>query len=69
MKTTVKILVDVEVEYSVTKIQHGEEFNIKTLSMKDIEREVESELYSNVADEMSDVVYFNWNRNENLIAN
>jgi len=64
-KITITILADVEVEYSLKKIPYGEEITINNTSMKDFRREIESELYSDVADSLSDVVYFNWIKNEN----
>jgi len=63
-KITITILADVEVEYSLKKIPYGEEITINNTSMKDFRREIESDLYSNVADSLSDVVYFNWIKNE-----
>jgi hypothetical protein len=64
-KITITILADVEVEYSLKKIPYGEEITINNTSMKDFRRQIESELYSDVADSLSDVVYFNWIKNEN----
>lgn len=64
-KITITILADVEVEYSLKKIPYGEEITINNTSMKDFRREIESELYNDVADSLSDVVYFNWIKNEN----
>jgi hypothetical protein len=68
-KITITILADVEVEYSLKKIPYGEEITISNTSMKDFRREIESDLYSNVADSLSDVVYFNWIKNENNSPN
>lgn len=68
-KITITILADVEVEYSLKKIPYGEEITINNTSMKDFRREIESELYSDVADSLSDVVYFNWIKNENNSPN
>lgn len=64
-KITITILADVEVEYSLKKIPYGEEITIHNTSMKDFRKQIESELYSDVADSLSDVVYFNWIKNEN----
>lgn len=68
-KITITILADVEVEYSLKKIPYGEEITISNTSMKDFRRQIESELYSDVADSLSDVVYFNWIKNENNSPN
>lgn len=68
-KITITILADVEVEYSLKKIPYGEEITISNTSMKDFRKQIESELYSDVADSLSDVVYFNWIKNENNSPN